>query len=76
MPPHPSTNSETQKYYQNETRFNGAYSRDNQPKIKDEAYIINLDEYSDIGTYRVALYVGKASPKDIQIMLLILIFSE
>ena len=27
------------------------------PKIKDGAYIINLDEYSDIGTHRVALYV-------------------
>ena len=26
-------------------------------KIKDGAYIINLDEYSDIGTYWIALYV-------------------
>ena len=26
-------------------------------KIKDEAYIIDLDEYSDIGTHWVALYV-------------------
>ena len=26
-------------------------------KIKDETYIINLDEYSDIGTHWVALYV-------------------
>ena len=35
-------------YYQNEPRFNGVYSRDNLPnKIKDGAYIINLDEYSD-----------------------------
>ena len=25
-------------------------------KIKDGAYVINLDEYSDIGTYWVALY--------------------
>ena len=39
-----------QKYYQNEPRFNGVYSRDNLPKIKDGAYVINLDEYSDIGT--------------------------
>ena len=46
-----------QKYYQNEPRFNGVYSRDNLPKIKDGAYIINLDEYSDIGTHWVALYV-------------------
>ena len=57
MPPHPFTNSEIQKYYQNEPRFNGVYSRDNLPKIKDGAYVINLDEYSDIGTHWVALYV-------------------
>ena len=29
------TNSEIQKYYQNEPKFNGIYSRDNLPKIKD-----------------------------------------
>ena len=29
--------------------FNGFYSRENLPdKIKDGAYVINLDEYSDI----------------------------
>ena len=38
MPPYPLTNFEIQKYYQNEPRFNGAYSRDNLPKIKDGAY--------------------------------------
>ena len=57
MPPHPLTNFEILKYYQNESRFNGVYSRDNLQKIKDGAYIINLDEYSDIGTHWVALYV-------------------
>ena len=57
MLPHPLTNFEIQKYYQNEPRFNGVYSRDNLPKIKDRAYIINLDEYSDIRTHWVALYV-------------------
>ena len=65
MLPHPLTNFEIQKYYQNESRFNGVYSRDNLPKIKDGAYVINLDEYSDIGTHWVALYVGGASPKDV-----------
>ena len=46
------------KYYENESRFNGVYSRDNLPnKIKDGAYLINLDEYSDIGTHWIALYV-------------------
>ena len=32
--------------------------RDNLPsKIKDGAYVINLDEYSDIGIHWIALYV-------------------
>ena len=57
MPPHPLTNFEIQKYYHNRTRFNGVYSRDNLPKIKGGAYVINLDEYSDIGTHWIALYV-------------------
>ena len=44
-----------QKYYKNEPRFNGVYSRDNLPKIRDGAYIINFDEYYDIRTHWVAL---------------------
>ena len=55
--PHALTNFEIQKYYQNESRYNGIYSRDNLPRIKDGAYIINLDVYSDIGTHWVTLYV-------------------
>ena len=57
MPPHPLSNFNIQKYYQNEPRFNGVYSRDNLPRIRDGAYVINLDEYSDIGTHWIALYV-------------------
>ena len=50
--------TEIKSYYQNEPRFVNLYSRDNLPnKIKDRAYIINLDEYSDIGTHWVALYI-------------------
>ena len=58
MLPHPLTNFEVQKYYQNEPRFNGVFFRDNLPKIKDRAYVINLDEYPDIGTHWLALYVN------------------
>ena len=29
MPPHPLANFEIQKYYKNELKFNGVYSRDN-----------------------------------------------
>ena len=72
MPSYPLTIFEIKKSYQNEPRFNGFYSRDNLPKlsstehnyverssaeIKDEAYIINLDEYSDIGTHWIAFNV-------------------
>ena len=44
----------------------GVYSKYNLTEIKDGDYVINLDEYSNIGTHWVALYVGGASPKDIQ----------
>ena len=57
MPPHPLPNLEIQKYYKNEPRFNGVYSRDNLSKIKDGAFIIDLEEYSNIGTHWVALWV-------------------
>ena len=58
-PPHPLKNFEIQEYYQNEPRFNRVFSRDNLPNsIKNGAYVINLDEYRDIGTHWVALYVN------------------
>ena len=57
MLPRPLTNFEIQKY-KNEPRSNGVYSRDNLPnKIKDGAYVINLDEYSDRGTHWIPVYV-------------------
>ena len=57
MTPHPLTNFEIQADYQNEPRFIGIYGRDNLPdKIKNGVYVINLDEYSDIGTHWTALY--------------------
>ena len=57
MPPYPLTNFKIQKYYQNEPRFNGVYSRDNLPdKIKDGSYVINTDKYCNIGTHWIALY--------------------
>ena len=59
MTTHALTNFEIKAYYQNEPRFNGVYSRDNLPdKIKDEGYVINLDEYCDTGTHWIALYVN------------------
>ena len=51
------TNFEIQKYYKNESRFNGVYSGENLPKIKYGGYIISLDEHYDIETHWIALYV-------------------
>ena len=61
MPPHPLTNSEIQKYYQNKPKFNIVYSRNNLSKIKDGTYTINLDEYELIRTHWIALYVNPNS---------------
>ena len=59
MTSHPLTNFVIQAYYQNEPRFNGVYSKNNLPdKIKYGAYVINLDEYSDIRTHWIALHVN------------------
>ena len=61
IPPHPLTNFEIQKYYQNEPKFNGVYSRNNlTKKIKDEAYVINLDEYADKGIHWIALFCNRS----------------
>ena len=45
MQPYLLTNFEIMKYYENESKFNGVYSRD-------------IDEYSDIGTHWVALWMN------------------
>ena len=68
LPPHPLANFEIQEYYQKEPRFNGVFSRGNLPNnirpkelgsgVKNGAYVINLDEYNDIGTHWEALYVN------------------
>ena len=58
MPPHPLKAFEIQKYYQNESKFSRVYSRNNLPKIKDGAYVINIDEYESIETHWIALYVN------------------
>ena len=58
MPPHLLTNFEIQKHYQKEPKFNGVYSRNNLPKIKDGSYVINRGEYKSIGTHWIALYLN------------------
>ena len=58
MPPYHLTNFKIEKYYKNEPKFSGIYSRNNLPKIKDRAYEINLYEYKPIGTDWIAFYVN------------------
>ena len=41
--------------------FYGVYSRNNLlKKIKDRAYVINLDEYADVGTHWIALFCNRS----------------
>ena len=57
---HLLTNFELQKFYQNEPRFNGVSSRNNLPKkIKDGSYVINFDEYADVGTHWITLFCNR-----------------
>ena len=59
MSPHPSTNLEIQRYYQNEPKFNGVCYRDILTnKIKNKTYVINLGEYADIGIHWITLYAN------------------
>ena len=77
MLPHPLTNFEIQKYYKNVPRFNGVISRNSLPKkkkIKDGGYIINLDEYADVGTQWIALFCKKKMKFFILIVLVLNIF--
>ena len=55
MPPYPLTNFEIRKYYQNEPKCNGFYSRNNLSKAKDGVYIKN---FRAIETPWIALYVN------------------
>ena len=58
---HPVTNFQTQKYYQNEPRFNSVYYGNNLPKkIKDGACVINLDEYAHVDAHWIA-WISKRS---------------
>ena len=77
---HPLTNFEIQKYCKDEPRFNGVFSRNNLheynsiEKLKDETYIINLDEYANVATQWIALFCKKKMKLFISIVLVLNIF--
>ena len=60
MPPHPLTNFEIQKYYRNEPKIYAVFPSNNLPKkVKDGAYVINLDEYAEVGTHGIDLFCNR-----------------
>ena len=68
MPPNPLTKCEIQKCYKNEPECNGVYSKINLYKIKNGAYMINLNEYESIGTHWIATLMAsdvKHIPREI-----------
>ena len=48
------------KYYENDCRFNGVFSRDNLLRIKHGAYVANLDYKQSKGTRWVSLFIGRS----------------
>ena len=58
-PPHPLTNFEIEKYFEDEPQFNRVHSRDNLPKTtRDGGYVVNLDDLGKSGTHWVAIYLN------------------
>ena len=48
-----------QRYYENEPKFNGVFFHEIILKIKHGAYVIDLDEYADVGTHWIASFCNK-----------------
>ena len=56
---HPLSNIKIIHYFNYELRFNGVFSRNNLPRMKNGAYAINLDDKNSKRTYWVSLFVDK-----------------
>ena len=44
-------------YFNYEPRFNGAFSRNNLPRIKNGVYVINLDDKNSKGIHWILLFI-------------------
>ena len=56
----PSLNNiETANYFKCKSRFNSVFSINNLPRIKDGAYVRNLDEKYSKGTHWVSLFIDR-----------------
>ena len=56
-PFHPLINFEIQEYFKDENRFNGAFSRNNLPKLKNGAYVIHLYHSKNTGTHWIVIFM-------------------
>ena len=46
-------------YFKGVKGFNGVFSRNNLPNLKDGSYIINLDHSENTGTHWVVIFLKK-----------------
>ena len=56
---HLFNNIKIANYFIYEPRFNGLFSRNSLPRIKDEAYVINLGDRNSKGTQKVSLFIDR-----------------
>ena len=59
VPLHLLSNIEITKYFNNDLRFNGVFSRNNLSRIKDGVYVINLDDKKIKGRHCVKLFIDR-----------------
>ena len=53
---HPLNNIEATNYFKYKPRFNGVFSRSKLPRIKDWAYVINIDDKNSKETHWLSLF--------------------
>ena len=53
------SNIKITKYFNYRHRFNGIFSRDNLTRIKNETFIINIDDKQSIGAHWVSLFTDR-----------------
>ena len=58
-PAHPLSNIEITKYLNYEPRFNGVFSRDKLPRIKDEAYVIIPNHKQSKLAHQISLFIDR-----------------
>ena len=56
VPLHLLSNIKITKYFSHKPKFNGVFSRNNLPIIKDGSCVINLDDEKSKGTHWVSLF--------------------